>query len=325
VIDVKARYSWYLVSFWWLVLLLICCSGTACRPKPPAIVDFSAAPSEITVGESTILRWSIEGATAVSIDQGIGNVAATGSMKLSPTKTVAYTLTATNAGGTVSKSVVISVGAAPSPAPDVKAPVITNVLASYESETKVLISWVTNEPSTGQVEYGKTTDYGFVVASNENLTTTHSINLSGLEPNTIYHYRVKSKDKAGNEAASTDYTLVTPAPKSPYVLELQWSEWGRRTEDASGFDVEPVNMRKFLFIKGSVRNSSRATLRGVICTMNCWHGNTLVKSEIYVHHGPTMPGQVFNFDIETADDPSIDKVTIEFSDSLGQEIQVIEK
>jgi hypothetical protein len=324
-IHFRVRSSWYLVSYWWLALVLIYCSGIACRPKPPAILVFNAAPNEITVGESTTLRWSIEGATAVSIDQGIGDVAATGLTKLSPNKTVAYTLTATNAGGTVSKSVVISVGAAPPPTPDTKAPVITNVSAAHESETRTLITWVTNEPSTGQVEYGETTDYGFVVTSNEDMTTTHTIILTGLEPNTTYHYRVKSKDKAGNEALSVGYAFITPMPKSPYVLELQSSEWGRSTEDDFGFGVEPVSLRKFLFIKGSARNNSRSNLRGVVCTMECWRGNTLVKSEVYVHRGPAMPGQVFNFYIKTADDPSIDKVTIEFADSLGQEIQVIEK
>ncbi len=319
----RTKSSRQLVLFCGLSLLLVC-SVIACRPKPPAIVAFSATPSEITVGDSTTLKWVIEGATAVSIDQDIGDVAATGSIKLSPNKTIAYTLTATNAGGTVSKSVVISVSAAPPPAPDTKAPVITNVSASHESGTKILITWATNEPSTGQVEYGETRDYGVVVTSNEDLTTTHSITLSGLEPNTTYHYRVKSKDKAGNEALSVDYTFVTPAPKSPYVLELQWSEWGRRTESVDP-SLGPASARTYLFIKGSVRNNSRATLRALICTMNCWRGSILVKYETYVHHSPILPGQVFNFDIETADDPSVDKVTIEFADSLGQEIQVIEK
>ncbi len=312
-------------------LLLACCIAlslihpfTACRPKPPVIITFSVIPSEITVGEETTLKWIVEGATTVTIDHNIGKVTATGSVKLLPDKTIAYTLTATNAGGTVSKSVVINVVAAPLPPPDTKAPVISNVSASFESGGKVLITWTTDEPSTGQVEYGKSVDYGFVLSTSEALTTTHSVTLNGLEPNTTYHYRVRSKDETGNEALSGDYSFVTPAPKSPYVLELEKFEWGRVKEDIDqGLDTASV--RTYLFVKGSVRNNSRATLRALICTMNCWSGSTLAKYATYVHHSPILPGHVLNFDIRTLDDPSVDKVTIEFADALGQEIQVIKK
>ena len=43
------------------------------------------------------------------------------------------------------------------------------------------------------------------------LTTVHSQSLSGLAAGTVYHYRVKSRDAAGNLATSADATLTTPA------------------------------------------------------------------------------------------------------------------
>ena len=309
-----------------IVALSVLLSAVACRPQPPAILVFAATPDEITIGQSVTLKWSIKDATSVSIDQGVGDVPATGSVILSPTRTVAYTLTATNAGGTVSKSVVIYVNPLPPPPLDTRPPLISYVAASFESDTEVVITWTTSEPSTGQVDFGESTDYGSVVASDSEFGTVHHVTLSGLEPNTVYHYRVKAKDKAGNEATSADYALITPAPKSPYVLVLEWVEWGRRTEGGvmPGFGIT-VAEKTYLFIKGSVRNNSRATLRGVICTMNCWSGDTLTKSEVYVHHSPVLPGQVFDFNMETADDPSVDKVTIEFADSSGYEIQLTEE
>ena len=42
------------------------------------------------------LRWSVSGATSVSIDQGIGSVALSGSTTVSPDETTTYTLTAAN-------------------------------------------------------------------------------------------------------------------------------------------------------------------------------------------------------------------------------------
>ena len=320
----KTKPSWYIVLLSGLALLSIG-SFISCRPEPPAIILFSATPPEINLGQSTNLKWSIKDATSVTIDQGIGEIAATGSIELSPAKTIAYTLTATNAGGTVSKSVVIYVSVPPPPPPDTTPPVIKNVLASSETETSAVITWTTNEPGSSQVEYGKTTEYGLTATSDE-LTTAHSITLSGLEPNTAYHYRVKSKDKAGNEASSTDNIFITAQGKSPYSMELQSLEWGRRSEGIDyGFGVKPAEEKKYLFIKGSLQNNSHATLRAVICTMNCWNGNTLVKYEVYVYRGPALPGQVFDFNIETADDPTVNNVTIDFADSLGKEIEVTKK
>ena len=320
----KTKPGWYIVLLTGLALLSLC-SFISCRPEPPAIILFSATPSEINLGQSTNLKWDIKDATSITIDQGIGEVAAAGSTELSPAKTIAYTLTATNAGGTVSKSVVIYVNPPPPPPPDTTPPVIKNVSTSSETETGAVITWSTNEPGSSQVEYGKTTEYGLTATSDE-LTTAHSITLSGLEPNTAYQYRVKSKDKAGNEASSADNTFFTLQEKSPYSMELLSLEWGRRTEGTSfGSGVIPVEGKKYLFIKGTLQNRSHATLRAVICTMNCWNGNTLVKYEVYVYHGPALPGQVFNFDIQTADDPTANNVTVGFADSLGKEIEVIKK
>ena len=42
------------------------------------------------------------------------------------------------------------------------------------------------------------------------MVTSHSQTLNGLTANTTYHYRVNSKDAAGNPATSTDQTFTTP-------------------------------------------------------------------------------------------------------------------
>jgi hypothetical protein len=317
----KTKPGWYIALLACLALLSVG-SFISCRPVPPAIALFSATPSEINLGQSATLKWDIKDATSVTIDPDIGEVAATGSVELSPTKTIAYTLTAVNAGGTVSRAVVIYVNPPLPPPADTTPPVIKNISASSETETGAVITWTTNEPGSSQVEYGQTTEYG-LTATSDVLTTTHSITLSGLEPNIEYHYRVKSKDKAGNEASSKDYSFATAVPKSEYTLELQSLEWGRRGDISVGSVVIPGV--QYLFVKGTMRNTSRGSLKGVICTMNCWSGDTLVKYEIYVHRSPTLPGQYFDFDIQTDDDPTVDNVTVDFADSLGREIVVTQK
>jgi hypothetical protein len=109
-------------------------------------------------------------------------------------------------------------------------------------------------------------------------------------------------------------------------MELLSLEWGRRSEGTDyAFGMKLVDGSQYLFIKGTLQNKSQATLRAVICTMNCWNDDTLVKYEVYVYHGPALPGQVFNFDIQTADDPTVNNVTVDFADSLGKEIEVTKK
>ncbi|MES2220893.1 MAG: alkaline phosphatase family protein [Acidobacteriota bacterium] len=75
----------------------------------PPTVKFSAAPNSIMPGNSATLTWSTTNATTVTIDHGIGTVAASGSTTVSPTSTTTYTLTATGSGGTVTATANVTV------------------------------------------------------------------------------------------------------------------------------------------------------------------------------------------------------------------------
>ena len=65
------------------------------------------------VGAASTLTWSSTNATTVSINQGIGTVAASGTRSVSPTATTTYTVTATNAAGSVTATATVTVSAAP--------------------------------------------------------------------------------------------------------------------------------------------------------------------------------------------------------------------
>lgn len=315
------KHEWQIIAGYILSILVVFLY-TACSPDPPVIKIFNVTPSEITAGGSAILQWSVEGATTITIDQGIGKVPPTGTIIVSPSKTIAYTLTATNAGSTVTRSVVLYVNPVTVPlTTDTIPPVIKDVTTSIQNETKAIISWSTNEPTTGKVEYGKSTGYGDSIASKK-LDTVHSVTIDGLDHNTVYHFRIVAQDEAGNESTSADNIFNTPPPKSTFSLELQQLEWGRKGEFEGQEGYSELPGRKFIYIKGSAQNISNATLRTVICTMHCWSGNKLVKSEVYVHQAPILPGYVFNFEIKTLDDPSVDNVTIEFADHLGRQIVI---
>lgn len=97
---------------------------------------------------------------------------------------------------------------------DVTPPVIVNVSPSEVTTSGARITWITDEPSTSQVDYGKTAAYGSQTTS-PNLITSHSVGLAGLEEGTTYHFRVVCADEAGNTARSGDRTFTTAATSPP--------------------------------------------------------------------------------------------------------------
>ncbi len=103
------------------------------------------------------------------------------------------------------------------PIVDVTPPVI-GPISAVPFVSSATVSWTTDEVSDSQVDYGLTAAYGISTALNAVLVTAHSQVLSGISAATLYHFRVHSKDAAGNPAVSGDYTFTTRALSLPPVL-----------------------------------------------------------------------------------------------------------
>lgn len=98
---------------------------------------------------------------------------------------------------------------------DTLPPAISAVAASAITTTGATVTWTTDEPSDSQAEYGPTTAYGTMTALDPVLVTAHVRGITGLTPSTLYHYRVRSRDAAGNLAVSGDFTFTTAAMPVP--------------------------------------------------------------------------------------------------------------
>jgi hypothetical protein len=94
------------------------------------------------------------------------------------------------------------------PPVDTVPPSITDIVVSPTDES-IVVTWTTDEPATGQVEYGKSTDYSSTTALNKDLSTSHKITINWLETNTTYHFRIMSEDSTGNQAFSEDNKVLT--------------------------------------------------------------------------------------------------------------------
>lgn len=97
---------------------------------------------------------------------------------------------------------------------DTSAPVLSNLTLSNLTPTSVSISWQTDEPSTSRIDYGLSDDYGLFKTSGSTLSTNHTITLTGLTPNTGYHYAISNTDASNNTGSTNDNTFLTPLNQS---------------------------------------------------------------------------------------------------------------
>jgi hypothetical protein len=95
---------------------------------------------------------------------------------------------------------------------DATPPIISSVGASAVTAGSAVVSWLTDEPATSQVQYGTSPGYGSSTILDSALVTSHTQTLTGLTAATLYNYRVISRDGSGNEADSPNFTFITSAP-----------------------------------------------------------------------------------------------------------------
>jgi hypothetical protein len=151
----------------------------------PAINSFNASPASISAGESSSLSWTVTSASTVSIDQGIGNVALTGTRAVAPAATTVYTLTASNSAGSVTATtqVIVAGTQVPTPTP-------TPTPASLPA----VDYFMANPPA---ILAGGSTTLGWSVSNATSVTIDNGIGSVGSAGTTVV-----------SPAASTNYTLT---------------------------------------------------------------------------------------------------------------------
>ena len=145
----------------------------------PRIDRFSAGPLSIVSGSTSTLVWQVENATTVSISPAVGPVALVGTRDVTPTQNTTYTLTASNAFGTVTATASITVTAPPPP----PGPVITSFTANPPSSSTpgnpvVLTCLAQNATSVTITGVGAVNAAGSVTV-NPQTTTTYTCVATG--------------------------------------------------------------------------------------------------------------------------------------------------
>jgi hypothetical protein len=187
-------------------------------------VSVTAEPANIKAGGSSELVWSVEGKPdRVTIDQGIGAVAESGRLRVSPSTTTSYLVKAEGPGGVaVEGSVTVSVG------PTVPKPVIVSLTVDPPSIRKgqyARLSWqVTGDNPAVSFDH----DIGKVNAQG-------TINVAPAVPT---QYKLNARNAGGSVSKTVDVGVVEPeAPKITFSARpdsipyggsatLQWSVTG---------------------------------------------------------------------------------------------------
>jgi peptidoglycan-associated lipoprotein len=89
-------------------------NGPSLTPGRP-IATLTAEPTRIEAGETSYLSWTTTNANDVSINNGIGTVAASGRQSVSPINTTTYTLTANGPNGSNTATATITITSPPPP------------------------------------------------------------------------------------------------------------------------------------------------------------------------------------------------------------------
>ncbi len=91
----------------------------------------------------------------------------------------------------------------------VTAPFISNVGITNLTPGSATVNWLTTIPADSQVFYGTTSAYGSQTTLDPSLVTSHLQTLTGLTPNTLYHYQVRST-ASGILHTLGDFIFTTP-------------------------------------------------------------------------------------------------------------------
>ncbi|MBP7804765.1 MAG: hypothetical protein KA052_00895 [Candidatus Pacebacteria bacterium] len=148
---------------------------------------------------------------------------------------------------------------------DPVSPVISDVSSGTPDSTIATITWTTDIPTSSQVYYGSTSDYGTSTELDSLLTRMHSVSLTGLATCAEYHYQTSST-YAGENALSPDNTFTTAGCVSAPVVS---------TIDATSLTDQGATLQ------GSIDTLSSApiTERGFHLSLNDIFNDPIIVSE----------------------------------------------
>ncbi|HOP46388.1 MAG TPA: IPTL-CTERM sorting domain-containing protein [Desulfobacteraceae bacterium] len=167
-------------------------------PSMPPAVNMSADPETIYSGQSSILSWDTSNALSCVIEPDIGEIDLSGSINVSPTQDTTYTITASNAGGSITDRVTVRVEPYPKPTVSISA-----APEAIQNGDSTILSWTTAFAYTCEIDQG----IGAVDVEG-------TIQISPAETTT---YIITAKGPGG--ASSSSVTVTVTGPPTIEIIE----------------------------------------------------------------------------------------------------------
>ena len=219
----------------------------------PIIGGASSSP-EWTESSSTVLYIDMPSNSPISTGQyflnisnasgtstpflvNVSTIVSTSSTSTSTASTTTATTTADGVDTTVDAAATTTVSSTATTTATTS-PVISNVHASVSiagdglaaGRINVKVTWATDQAADSQLFYGKNTLYTHSSKLHSKLVTSHSITISGLDRDKIYHYQVRSVNASSSRSVSSDgYFSYGQGSQSPTYIPNNNSNTNNKT------------------------------------------------------------------------------------------------
>jgi hypothetical protein len=121
-----------------------------------------------------------------------------------------------------------------------RVPGFINDVVALPDDTTAKITWTTVEPSTTEVEYGVTAEFGSRTGIQPALVTNHAVQLKGLTPWTGYYFRALSSTTTQQYVSPTFYFFTTNYVTTNQVFDLT-NSWKYTTANLDGINWTGTN------------------------------------------------------------------------------------
>ncbi len=205
-------------------------SSTSSDPSTAApTIALSAQPGSVSAGTSVTLSWTATNATSVSIDNGIGTVALTGSMNVAPTATTTYTATASSASASAKSSTTITVTTSPVSTPTIT---LTATPASIASGGSSTLTWTSTNATSVTIDNGIGT-----VALNSSASSPLTV-----KPSVTTTYTATASNGGTPVVSSATVTVTNPPPPSSVSVPTWHGDNARSGLNANETILTPTNV-----------------------------------------------------------------------------------
>lgn len=279
-VDPLGRNWWDSIEVAWTI------TATTGSTQPALVINsFTANPATILAGESSTLSWDVTGADTITIDNGVGTVASTGTTSVSPTTNTTYTLSATNSTGTTTKTTPVTVTASPPPSTGTLewnsqnvTPTGLNSLATVYDTTGTVAASIEFYESTniGGIDKGTLfTQYtaGNHAEAHQKVNKFYSFTAGGGHPyaglSTVGRGSDTGETNAPSPLGVMDLMLHPPDNERLLVAEFSAPKTGTYTVSNLGARrVDPMTGQTAAF---QVYNNAKTLLEALTATTNAWN------------------------------------------------------